>query len=215
MIIKPFSKKYEGDMALEFSGITLEKGKIYGVVGANGSGKSTFAKVVSGVIPSDNKERVFDGTVGYMSQNSFAFRMSTKDNILIANKDEKRAEMLMKELNLCHLKNKKATKLSGGETARMAMARLMMKQFDLVILDEPTAAMDMEMTKVSEEMIKKYVSKTGCALIIISHNIKQTERLSDYVWFFHEGELLEAGETDKVLTSPANPKTLKFLDFYA
>ena len=66
MKILPFSKTFDGKKVLDFPGIDLEPGKIYGVIGANGSGKSTFAKVLSGVIPADNRGAYFrGGSVGY------------------------------------------------------------------------------------------------------------------------------------------------------
>ena len=150
MKISAFSKTYEGRTVLDFPGLELESGKIYAVIGANGSGKSTFAKILAGVLPADRRGKWLDGgSVGYMPQKNYAFRMSTKANILLNGKDEKQAEALMDAVQIRHLENKRADKLSGGETARMALARLMMKSYDVVILDEPTAAMDMETTSLA------------------------------------------------------------------
>ena len=144
MKIAAFSKTYEGRKVLDFPGMELQKGRIYAVIGANGSGKSTFAKILSGILTADQKVIHFCGeNVGYMPQKNYAYRMSTKANILLNGKDEAHANALMDAIQLRHLENKRADKLSGGETARMALARLMMKPYDLVILDEPTAAMDM------------------------------------------------------------------------
>lgn len=67
----------------------------------------------------------------------------------------------MDALQLRHLARKRADKLSGGETARMALARLMMKPYDLVLLDEPSAAMDMETTALAEELILSYTRQTA------------------------------------------------------
>ena len=113
-----------------------------------------------------------------------------------------------------HLASKRADRLSGGETARMALARLMMGRYDLVLLDEPTAAMDMETTLLSEKLIADYVSETNCALILVTHSLQQARRLADAVWYFHKGSLLEAGTKAEVLETPKMEETKKFLEFY-
>ena len=215
MKIAAFSKTYEGKKVLDFPGMELDAGKIYAVIGANGSGKSTFAKILSGILAADKKEKhVSGGTIGYMPQKNYAYRMRTKSNILLNGKDEKRANALMDAIQIRHLENKRADKLSGGETARMALARLMMKRYDLVLLDEPTAAMDMETTLLSEKLIENYVHETTCSLILVTHSLQQARRIADEVWYFHKGELLEAGDMNQVLNNPKEAQTKQFLEFY-
>ena len=215
MKIQPFSKTYEGRKVLDFPGMELQSGKIYAIIGANGSGKSTFAKVLSGILKPDRKTVPFQGgTIGYMPQKNYAFRMTTRANILLNGKDEKRAERLMDAIQIRHLEAKRADRLSGGETARMALARLMMNRYDLVLLDEPTAAMDMETTILSEDLIREYVRETGCALILVTHSLQQARRLADEVLYFHRGKLLEQGPAEELLTRPTRPETRAFLEFY-
>jgi len=215
MKILPFSKTYEERKVLDFPGMDLQTGKIYAIIGANGSGKSTFAKILAGVLPADKKGKHTDGAaLGYMPQKNYAYRMTTKANILLNGADTARAEKLMDAIQIRHLENKRADKLSGGETARMALVRLMMKPYDLVILDEPTAAMDMETTLLSEKLIESYVGETGCALILVTHSLQQARRIADEVWYFHKGKLLEAGAKEQILTQPEKRETRQFLDFY-
>ena len=215
MKIAPFSKTYEGRTVLNFPGLELEPGTVYAVIGANGSGKSTLAKVLAGIIAPDRRGKLLDGgTVGYMPQKNYAFRMSTCKNILLNGTDAHRAEHLMDALHIRHLENKQAHRLSGGETARMALARLMMKRYDLVILDEPTAAMDMETTLLSEKLIVDYVRETGCALILVTHSLQQARRIADEALYFYKGELAEYGAKEQVLNAPVNEKTRQFLEFY-
>ena len=215
MKILPFSKTFEGRTVLDFPGMDVEAGKIYAIIGANGSGKSTFAKVLAGILTADKKgKHLPGGTFGYMPQKNYAFRMTTKANILLNSSDMSRAEALMDAIQIRHLENKRADKLSGGETARMALARLLMKKYDLVVLDEPTAAMDMETTLLSEKMIAQYVKETGCALVLVTHSLQQARRISDEVWYFHKGKLLETGPRERVLYDPAEPETRQFLEFY-
>ena len=215
MKIQAFSKTYVGVTVLDFPGTELQPGKIYAVIGANGSGKSTFAKILAGVLPADQKGRLREeASVGYLPQKHYAFRMSTKKNLLLNGKDKARAAELMEALQIRHLENKRADRLSGGETARMALARLMMKRYDVVILDEPTAAMDMETTAAAETLILDYTWQTGCTLVLVTHSLQQARRIADEVLFFHKGILLETGKKEQVLFTPAQPETRQFLDFY-
>ena len=215
MKIAPFTKTYQGDRVLDFPGVELEPGKIYAVIGANGSGKSTFAKILADVLKADRKGKPTDvDSVGYMPQKNYAFRMTTRANLMLGGSDKQRADMLMEAVQISHLADQRADKLSGGETARMALARLMMKRYDVVILDEPTAAMDMEATCLSEELILQYVRETGCALILVTHSLQQARRVADRVLYFHKGKLLECGDKAQVLENPTQPETRQFLEFY-
>ena len=215
MKIFPFSKTYEGRTVLDFPGMELQPGTIYAIIGANGSGKSTFAKVLSGNLAADQKGRFLDsGSIGYMPQKNYAFRMSVKANILLNGHDIARAERLMDAIQLRHLEKERADRLSGGETARMALVRLMMKRYDVVILDEPTAAMDMETTLLSEKLIRQYVQETGCVLILVTHSLQQARRIADEVLYFHKGKLLETGPKAQVLYVPQKTETRQFLEFY-
>ena len=215
MKILPFSKTYGKRTVLDFPGAQLQPGKIYAVIGANGSGKSTFAKILAGVLKADRKGQLLDtSSVGYMPQKNYAFRMTTRANILLNGKDPSRAQQLMEAIQLTDLANKRADRLSGGETARMALVRLMMKSYHLVILDEPTAAMDMETTLLSEQLIVDYVRETGCALILVTHSLQQARRIAEEVLYFHKGRLLESGAKEQILSHPEKPETKQFLEFY-
>ena len=213
MKLPAFSKTYEGRTVLDFPGMEVQSGKIYAVIGANGSGKSTFAKILAGTLEPDRRIKPMD-SIGFMPQKNYAFRMSLRKNLLLNGSDRGRAEELMAAMQLGDLADKRADRLSGGETARMALARLMMKHYELVILDEPTAAMDMETTLLSEALIRRYVKGSNCALILVTHSLQQARRIADYVWYFHKGKLLEAGSREVVLDAPQQPETRQFLDFY-
>lgn len=213
MNLPAFSKTYDGRVVLDFPGMELKPGKIYAILGANGSGKSTFSRIAAGILPADQKCRI-SGSVGYLPQKPYAFRASVKKNILLTGGEEEKAAALMDALQIRHLEKKRADRLSGGETARMALARLMMKRYDLVILDEPTAAMDMETTAAAEDLILKYAKETGCILILVTHSLQQARRVADEGFFFHKGRLLEAGDAAKLLYQPTRPETRQFLEFY-
>ena len=215
MKISACSKTYDGVRVLNFPGMTLKPGTVYAILGANGSGKSTFAKILSGILPSDQQKSVIDRMhLGYLPQKNYAFRMSVKENLMLNGTDSKRADDLMRALQIQHLQDKRANLLSGGETARMALARIMMKSYDVLILDEPTAAMDIETTILSEKLILEYVQKTNCSLILITHSLQQAKRMADEVLFFSKGELLESGPKDTLLALPQTKELQQFLEFY-
>lgn len=124
------------------------------------------------------------------------------------------AAELMRALDLDALTKQSAKKLSGGETARMALARLLMRQYQLLILDEPTSAMDMESTLAAERLISDCCRQTGCAVLLITHSIQQAKRLADRVLFLYRGELIEQGAAERLLFAPTKEETKQFLEFY-
>ena len=200
---------------VELPELTLSEGRITAVIGPNGSGKSTFAKILAGIERPDGKKPILsDASVGYLPQKSFPFRMSTEKNILTNGTDRARALDLMKALSIDTLAKQSAKKLSGGETARMALCRILMNRYDLLILDEPTTAMDMESTLAAEQLIVKTCRETGCAVLLITHSISQARRISSRVLVLQRGELVEQGATEAVLSAPGKEETRRFLDFY-
>ena len=209
------TKTYNRRMVLSLPELTLPEGQITAVIGPNGSGKSTFAKILAGIETSDGKRPILEGvSVGYLPQKSFPFRMSTEKNILQNGKDPARAAELMKALGIDALARQSAKKLSGGETARMALCRILMSRYDLLILDEPTTAMDMESTLAAEELIREACREQGSALVLITHSISQARRIADHVIVLHQGELIEQGECAQVLSQPKQEQTKRFLEFY-
>jgi len=216
MKINALSKSYDGRTVLRLPPLEFVPGKIYAVIGANGSGKSTFAKILAGIIPADQKRKVLTEkiSVGYMPQKSYAFRMSTRSNVRLAGKDDSRAEELMRALQIDHLAAQRASRLSGGETARMSMARLLMKPYEAAILDEPTASMDIETTLLAEALMTRYCREQNCVLILVTHSLRQAQRIADEVLFLHAGELVETGPAERVLYAPQEPETKRFLEFY-
>ena len=210
-----FTKTYNGRVVLSLPELSIPEGQITAVIGANGSGKSTYAKILAGIERADEKKPILSGvSVGYLPQKSFPFRMSTEKNILTNGNDPARAAELMKALDIGMLAGQSAKKLSGGETARMALCRILMRRYDLLILDEPTTAMDMESTLSAEKLIRETCGETGCAVLLITHSISQARRIADRLLVLHRGKLIEQGECQQVLNTPAQEETRRFLEFY-
>ena len=210
-----FSKTYNKHIVLELPELELPERQVTAVIGPNGSGKSTFAKILAGIERADEKKTILSaGSVGYLPQKSFPFRMSTEKNILTNGNDSVRAAELMKVLDIDTLAKQSAKKLSGGETARMALCRILMNRYDLLILDEPTTAMDMESTLKAEKLVRSTCDEQGCAILLITHSISQARRISDRVLVLHQGKLIEQGECQQVLNKPKQEQTQRFLEFY-
>ena len=210
-----FTKSFGGHTVLGVPAIEWPACSITAVIGTNGSGKSTLAKVLAGIEPPDQKMNLLTGcSIGYLPQKSYAFRLSTARNIALNGSNREHLETLMEALQLDRLAKQNAKKLSGGETAKMALARILMGRYDLLILDEPTASMDMESTLAAEKLIKEYSKVTSCTVILITHSIQQARRIADDVLFLHDGKVRESGPTEKVLFDPAEEETKRFLEFY-
>ncbi len=210
-----FARTYAGRKVLDLPAITLQSGAVTAVIGANGSGKSTMAKILAGIETADDSKRaVISGRVGYLPQKPFAFRMTVEQNLALNGGDEKKRTELLDALGLMSLRRSRAKRLSGGETAKMALARSLLGSYDLLILDEPTAAMDMASTLAAEKLIESYAKDTGCAVLLITHSLQQARRIADEVLYLESGKLIEQGSAETLLNTPKEEKTRQFLEFY-
>ena len=199
MILPALKKTYQGQVVLDIPSIEIADGSIVAICGQNGSGKSTLAKILAGIEKPDTEAKpevsASPDHVGYLPQQSYAFHMSVRSNILL-NKDPKKtkqenvaqAEALLQKIGLENMAKKNAKKLSGGETQKMALARLLMKPYDLLILDEPTASMDTASLPTAEEIIRDYQSRTGCTILIITHSPEQAQRLAGQIIQLEDGK---------------------------
>lgn len=102
-----------------------------------------------------------------------------------------------------------AFSLSGGQQQRLCIARALATQPEVLLLDEPTSALDPKSTNKIEELLVEL--KNLVTIILVTHNLSQSARVSDYTMFLYLGELIEFGETDKIFTTPKNQKTEKYL----
>lgn len=219
MEIRHLSKTYGGKRVLDIPAFAFEPNTRYAVIGANGSGKSTLARLLAGVIPADPGAGISGGgSVGYMPQKSLGFRLSVRRNLRLGVRDAQageRCERLAAELGLDALAKRDGGSLSGGETARLALARVLAGRWDVLILDEPTAAMDVPAALRAEECILRRQRETGCTLILVTHAFGQAERIGQQALFLHEGLLWEHGPAEQLLHHPLRSETRQFLRFGA
>ena len=101
------------------------------------------------------------------------------------------------------------TGLSGGQQQRLCIARALGNQPEVLLMDEPCSALDPIATQRVEELIHEL--KRDYTIVIVTHNMQQAARVSDYTGFFDRGELIEVGETEQVFTNPASPRTEAYL----
>ena len=215
MKISAFSKSYGSRVVLRFPDLELPDGCITAVIGPNGSGKSTLARVLAGLEHSDQKcPPLVPLLVGYMPQKSYAFRMNVARNLALNGSDSERRKTLLRTLQIDTLAGQSAKRLSGGETARMALARLLMRDYELLILDEPTAAMDVESTLTAETLLSDYCRDTGAGILLVTHSLQQARRIAQHVLFLHQGELREQGDASRLLSAPETEELRRFLEFY-
>jgi tungstate transport system ATP-binding protein len=212
-------KVYGEKVVLDITSLSFTPGKNYALIGANGSGKSTLIKCLASVISFDGKIDNPIKNLAYMPQQSYAFSMSVRNNILLAFpfKDRKKyvenADEIIQKLGLVHLKNKNASRLSGGETQKTALARLLVKKHDVLILDEPTSAMDIEAAKIAETQLIRYAKENNCTLVFATHSLRQAS-LADELIFLKDGKIIEIGTSKDILNAPLEKETKEFIDFF-
>ena len=208
MIIPALKKTYRDKTVLDIPETAIRDGSITAVCGRNGSGKSTLARILAGVIKDDSGTSLaLSGHTGYMCQASLPFRLSVRKNLLLnadkncsKEENQQRADRLLEEIGLQEYAKKNAARLSGGQTQRMALARVLMKSYELLILDEPTASMDQAAIPAAEKLILDYQKRTGCTILLITHSPEQAERLADQVLLLDEGKIVSlSASVDEVL----------------
>lgn len=212
--------RYGDVTALDIDGLALERGTSYAVIGANGCGKSTLARCIAGVLePTAGAVALeADDRVRYMPQRSYAFYGSTRANVLLgadaASGAMGRAEELMDALDLTALAQQKAKRLSGGQTARMALARTLVGPGTWLLLDEPTAALDGESMLKAERLVQEYRESFDAGVVYITHSLKQAARVSDMLVFMEGGRIVEMGRTKQLLDRPRTPSLARFLELF-
>ncbi len=203
--ISKIKKFYGQDQILDIDKFTFKSGRISGIMGPNGAGKTTLLNIIAGL---DDK---YEGSVLYgeksieqarrnvtlVFQKGGLFKRSVYENISYPLKIrgfdrvdiKSRVDGALKSLEIEDLMEKKAHKLSGGETQKVALARALVFKPSLLLLDEPTASIDPEFVKVMEKAIVDYNRETGATVIVITHSKEQAERICDDLVFIQNGKV--------------------------
>ena len=205
------NKSFKEEKVLKDICLTLTDNKIYGFVGRNGSGKSVLFKIICGYVIADSGKIMIDGkelgkdmdfpkSIGFLLENpTFLDMYSGPDNLrLLAGVDNnisadminKEIDSLIEEVGLKSARNKKYKKYSLGMKQRLGIAAAVLGNPDIVVLDEPTNALDDD----GKDMVKRIVKmqKERGALVIIScHEMQTLEELSDEIVRLKEGRICE------------------------
>ena len=215
---------------LDVESFEFSSGHTYALVGPNGSGKSTLLRVLSGIedATSGTIDVVGDATresltVGYMPQKSYAFGLTVFRNVSMAlesqhlAKDEvdRRVRAALEAVGMLDMADARGHGLSGGETQRVAFARMLVQDLDVLLLDEPTASMDIAGTMLVEQALHDYLEQRECLALIATHAPSQARRIADEVVMLAGGRVVEHGQTDAVLSSPASEEGRAFLSYWA
>ena len=206
----------------------LRPGLVTAVVGHNGAGKSTLAQVIAGTLRVDSGavsigERVVDDAatfvparrrgVAMVSQAPRIFtHMSVLSNVAFplrvrgVGRAQARAAALeqLRAVGIADLAFKRASDLSGGQAARVAIARALVFRPEVLILDEPTAALDVEATAQVSAVLRERLAGAGITTLLVSHDIAEVLSLASRMIVMGEGRIVEEGEPARVLASPAS-----------
>ena len=209
-------------------GAELRPGLVTAVVGNNGAGKSTLAQVIAGTLRVDSGtvsigERVVDDAatfvparrrgVAMVSQAPRIFtHMSVLSNVAFplrvrgVGRAQARAAALeqLRAVGIADLAFKRASDLSGGQAARVAIARALVFRPEVLILDEPTAALDVEATAQVSAVLRERLAGAGITTLLVSHDIAEVLSLASHMIVMGEGRIVEEGEPARVLASPAS-----------
>ena len=225
-------KCYGDRVVLDVDGLSLQAGRSYALVGPNGSGKSTFLKVLAGVLEQTSgyvDARGASGdvrdelAVGYMPQNSYAFGFTVRENVALALKGSglareevrERVEGALEAVGMSALAQSRGSGLSGGEAQRMALARMLVRDLDVLLLDEPTASMDIAGTLLVEDALARYRERTGCLLVVATHAPSQARRIAQDAVMLSSGRVVESGPADNVFSHPVSEEGKAFLSYWS
>ena len=231
--ILEISKTFDSRRILDKISFTLKPGEIFAIMGPNGSGKTTLLRLLNHLdYPSEGRILV-DGNeststeveveirrrMGFVFQNPTVFNTSVYNNIayplgvrgIPEDEVSGMVENALRLLSIEEFKDKPASVLSGGEVQRLAVARVLVYEPELLLLDEPTANADPHNVSMIEDVIKQVVKKRDVGVLMVTHNIFQAKRLAHMTGFIINGRLIEVAETQKLFSNPVAPRTEAFI----
>jgi len=228
---KNISKSFGQRVILRKIDIHLNKGEMLGMLGGNGAGKSTFMNIVLGLLKPDYGDIFLDKIklttlpihersiigIGYLPQQTSIFRgLTVYENLLgIAqiikkNPEEQKdiVEKLMVEFSITHLRDVKATALSGGERRRTEIARCLINNPKVLLLDEPFAGVDLLSIQDIKQLLLKLQAR-GCAVLVTDHNASQLLSVVDRAYVIANGVIVANG-TPRQIVNTNEAKKLYF-----
>lgn len=230
------SQQYANKEVLNIDRLSLEAGKIYGIMGPSGAGKSTLLRILNLLTPPTRGKIYYRGQDIYalkskdrlaiqrkmtmVFQKPVLFNATVRENVAYGLKIRgagrgniaKKVNAALKRVGLEHMAGRSALSLSGGESQRVALARAIVLDIEVLLLDEPTANLDPGNIAIIEQLIKRLNRERKLTVIMVTHNIFQAQRIADEVIFLHSGQLVEKASTEKIFSAPEDRRTRQFIN---
>ena len=224
---KIYKKKDKKIDALNNFNINIKKGSIYGLLGPNGAGKSTFINMLGGLVLKtsgsikicgvdiDKNSKLSRTKIGIVPQELNIDPFFTPIELLElqgglygVEKKNRKSEEILFNLGLAEQKNSYARTLSGGMRRRLLIAKALVHNPDVLILDEPTAGVDVELRKNLWHYIRK-LNKDGMTICLTTHYLEEAQELCDYITILNKGKIIKS-DTKINLLNLVGKKTVKF-----
>jgi ABC-2 type transport system ATP-binding protein len=216
-VTKSFTDKGKTFFALKDINLALNRGEILGLLGPNGAGKTTLLNIIVGIVLQDkgtvsilgnpNTEKtVFDRINGISAGAHFHYALKPLDILRFYAKvygipkavAEKRMKELVDFFEMNNILDTKFGQLSTGEAAKIAFAKALINDPELLLLDEPTLGLDPYMAMKIRRFIKSLNKKKGLTILLTSHYMQEVEMLADRVAFINQGRIIDEGHIEKV-----------------
>ena len=225
LMVEALTKRFGGLVAVNQVSLSVGRGKIVGLIGINGAGKTTLMNCLNGIYRTDsgqvrlNQQEITHRTpheialsgVGRTFQVPRTFhRMSLVDNLMVPmlhspDSDDAlidRAEAGLRRVNLYELRGNTGEELSGGQQKLLELARVMMLDPPLILLDEPFAGVNPSLCRLMIEQIEA-MRADGKSFLLVSHDLTSIYRLSDWIYVLNQGEIIAQGGVEAVQNDPA------------
>lgn len=231
--VKNLIKKYNKKPVVNDLSFSVEPAEVVGLLGPNGAGKTTAFYITIGLIQPDEGQVYFRGEnithlsidkraklgFGYLAQEPSIFRsLTVEENLLCIlealkkpNK-KKRAQELLEELHLYHLKDKIAATLSGGERRRLEITRTLISEPSLLLLDEPFANID-PLAVADVKHLIHILKQKGISVLITDHNAREIFSIVERSYIIFEGQALLQGPPETLINDPYARKSYLGEDF--
>jgi tungstate transport system ATP-binding protein len=223
--VRSLSYVVNGRRLLDDLSFQIGPGKVTVVMGPNGAGKSLLLRLLHGLIEPTAGHILWGGRPltselrrrqAMVFQRPVLLRRSVVANVAFALKSRgtvsaERCMGLLEHVGLETHANKPARRLSGGEQQRLALARALAVEPEVLFLDEPTASLDPSATAAIEGIVAA-AHRRGTKVIFVTHNIGQARRLADEVVFLHKGRLVEHGPAAEFFTQPSSPEAQGYVE---
>ena len=218
-------KRYGNRTVVDRVSYSVHPGEIVGLLGRNGAGKTTSFRITIGMIKPNAGKVLFNGEdltplpmykraqrgIGYLSQEPSVFQRLTVRQNLIAileamrlgrRERNVRAEGLMEQFGLKHLAGQQARDLSGGERRRLEIARALVTEPQLILLDEPFSGVDPIAVEGLQKEITRLRAEHGIAILLTDHNVRETLSVTDRSYIIHEGQVIAEGAPRDLINDP-------------